>query len=120
MPMIKIAAETLLKVREKLVKTAAVEKLAETLRQENDVLRRTMQLVASGHLDPEVALDKVADYNANPDALRAAEAVSELGGIVSTKIGTTEGAALESDDADGGSTPEARFASRLASITNHV
>jgi hypothetical protein len=120
MPIVKIASETLLKVRERLVKVAAIEKRAEEMSRENDVLRRTLNLVAEGQIDPAVALEKVAEFNADPDALRAAEMVLSFGGPESTKLGAAVDAVSEDGVAEGGGTPEAQYAARLFNIVGSL
>ncbi len=115
MPVVKIASEKLLEIRERLVKTAQLEKRAAELECENDVLRRTLGLVAEGQIDPAIALDKVAEFTADPDKLRVIEVALGLGGGDSTKIGSAVDAD-PNDESAGDGTSEDKFGRRLANI----
>lgn len=114
MALVKIATETLQEIREVLTKTAAFEKRAAELEQENDIYRRTLSLVAQGLVDPAVAIEKVAEYQTDHRRFEIFEAslATGVGGV--TKLGTAV------DDDSGFSTsesPENKFVHRLRDVT---
>lgn len=101
---VRVPAEKLREIRGHLEKTASLEKRASELELENDVLRRTMGLVADGVLDPAVAMDKVASFLEDSDSLRVLElAVSldtssiKLGSVVEDDITAPRGSESPED-----------------------
>lgn len=95
-----LATEVAAKVRDKLrnqsvqIKTAqdraqqAMEKVA-AVQQENAVLKTTLQLVADGEIDPNDALEKAAEFLADPMRFEITKSAHELGiDRFETRLGT--------------------------------
>jgi len=114
MALVKIASEDLLKIRDALVKTAALEKRAETAERESAVCKRLLGLVARGQLDADVAFDKVAEYTADPMRLSVFEAAADYHDG-ETKLGTAVDVAV---DGAPGMTPEDKFVRTVRDITD--
>lgn len=89
---IRVPADRLKEIRDDLAKTASLEKQASELTHENDVLRRTLDLVASGVLDSAVAVEKLASFLDDSDSLR----IMELASTPSAGFGKL--GSLEDDD----------------------
>lgn len=113
---VKIATDTLKRIRGELVKTAALEKEAQQLRLENDIYRRTMDLVAEGYLDPAVAIVKVAEFQQDPGQLALYEHAFNMGAYESTKLGTAIDDIKETPSDAG--TPEGTLGRRIESVVD--
>lgn len=110
-----VSTNKLRELRDYVSKTASFEKRASELESENDILRRTMDLVADGILDPSIALDKVAAFLQSPDDLRILELATQLD-VGSSKLGSVVG-----DDVtalQGSESSEDRFHSGVADIVS--
>jgi len=116
--LVKIAADTLRQIRSVLEKTAELEKKSAELQRDNDVYKRTLELVARGHIDPEIALDKVAEFKSDVDRLRIFEVAVELGSQETTKLGTAVDAV--SENSSGGDSPEGKYARRLRETADEL
>lgn len=114
--LVKIAADTLVKIRGELVKHAELEKRAARLEQANEIYRRTMNLVAEGSLDPEVAIVKVAEFQENPDRLEIFEAAMNAGVHETTKLGTVVEDGQETPA--GAGSPEGKLSRRVEEIVD--
>ena len=111
--LVKIARGDLQLMRERLVKTAALQKRAELAERECDVLRRTLTLVGTGALDPASAMSKIAEFVAEPRRLDLFETAWSTGVDDATKIGTAvDGEPVDSEE---GSSEE-KFGRRLQKI----
>lgn len=109
--LVKIGATTLKQIRSVLEKTAELEKRSAELQRDNDIYKRTLELVAQGHIDPEVAVEKVAEFQVDADRLRIFEAAVAMGSQETTKLGTAVDAV--SENSSGGDTAEGKYARRL-------
>jgi hypothetical protein len=114
MPLARIDSETLRQTRDMLMKTAAFEKRAALLEAEVDVYRRVLDLVAKGQLDPEVAIEKVAEFKGDSDRLRIFEAATSLN-YGSVKLGTAVDDVT--DGPSGADTPEGKLVRAVERIT---
>lgn len=113
---VKIARGDLIELRARLVKTAELTKRAEAAERECDVLRRVLDLVVAGSLDPAAALDKLASFVSEPDRLRLLETALSVGAADVMKIGTgvVDGDPVHSEVG----TPEEKFGRRVQSIVD--
>jgi hypothetical protein len=117
-----LATEVAAKVRDKLrdqhvqIKTAqdraqqAMEKVA-AVEQENNILKTTLQLVAEGEIDPNDAMEKVAEFLADPMRFEVTKSAHELGiDRFETRLGTP---VSESQSRSAGQSPIADCFSEL-------
>lgn len=116
--LVKIGADTLKRIRSVLEKTAELEKKSAELAKDNDIYKRTLELVAQGHIDPEIALDKVAEFKADDDRLRIFEVAVSIGSQETTKLGTAVDAV--SENSSGGDSPEGKYARRLRETADEL
>lgn len=113
MPMVKISSDTLAGVRRELEKVAGYVKRAEAAESDRDIHARVLALVADGQLDPSVAMDKIAEFRANPGRLDVFEAAVGMH-LPSVKLGTAV-----DDGVDGAAdTPENKLAKTVREIAN--
>ena len=95
-----LATEVAAKVRDKLrdqsvqIKTAqdraqqAMEKVA-AIQQENEILNGVLKLIAEGEIDPNDAIDKVAEFLSDPMRFEVTKSAHELGiDRFETRLGT--------------------------------
>lgn len=115
-PFVKIARSDLQELRTRLVKTAELTKRAEAAERECDVLRRVLDLVAAGSLDPAAALDKLASFVSEPDRLRLLETALSAGVADVVKIGAV---VIDADPVESEvGTSEEKFGRRLRNIVD--
>lgn len=111
----KIAVDGLLRIRQQLLKTASLEKRAQVAELLADTQRRVMALVAGGHLDPEIAIEKVAEFTSEPRLLDVFETAVGLGSSDTTKLGS---ATTDLANEVAGTSPEDRYARRVREIAD--